>query len=101
MATIAAAETALIKAGAADLNSMDISEQWPGDCKNGFGCAGGDSEPIAQWLIGRGGVLVKDSDYPTNPNYGNLPCKDDLTYWNPGYKLLQYFYKTNCGDEGE
>ena len=99
MATIAAAETALIKGGA-DLNSMDISEQWTGDCKNGKpGCAGGDSEDVTKWLIGRGGVLVKESDYPYK-SYSDT-CKDDLTFWNPGYKLKHYFYKHKCFDEGE
>ena len=96
-ATIAAAETALIKAGA-DFDSMDLSEQWTMDCFNGMGmgmgCGGGENREIANFLIRRGGgVLIKESD---NPYRGyNDVCKNDLPYWNPGYKLMSYSFKRN------
>ena len=97
-APIAAAETALIKAGA-DFDSMDLSEQWAMDC-GGNGCASGYDTVIANFLIGRGGgVLIKESDNPYE--MVSRVCRNDLPYWNPGYKLLSYSYKRKCKDEGE
>ena len=57
-AAFAAAETALIKAGA-DLESMDLSESWALDCMTaGNECGGGASRDVAQFLVSRG-VLVR------------------------------------------
>ena len=102
-ATMAAAETALIKAGA-DPDSMDLSEQWLLNCLYSYsGCAGGMAKDVAQFLISRG-ILIKESDLPYEP-YGYGPyseCKEDSSpYWNPGYKLIDYERGPPCSDEGE
>ena len=104
MATMAAAETALIKAGA-DLASMDLSEQWPLNCAYPFsGCAGGDAKEIANFLVSKG-IVIKESDLPYEPwvkndnNYNE--CKEDSSpYWNPGYKLISSYWP-GFRDEGE
>ena len=63
-AAFAAAETALIKAGA-DLESMDLSESWALDCMMD-GCGGGVSRDVAQFLVSRG-VLVRVRSFVSSP----------------------------------
>ena len=67
-AAFAAAETALIKAGA-DLESMDLSESWALDCimhQTSYGCGGGVSRDVAQFLVSRG-VLVRVRSFVSSP----------------------------------
>jgi len=92
-AAFAAAETALIKAGA-DPDTMDLSEQWPLNCLFPYphsGCAGGTAGEVAEFLIKRGGVLIKESDLPYKGYYDDSGCKEDPSpYWNPGFKLINF-----------
>ena len=96
-ATSAAAEAALIKAGA-DLNSMDLSEQWLLNCSPyGGGCNGAMPWAYFKWLPTQG-VLMHEKDYL----YTNSANKDDCQdgpYWTPGYKVDNYVHGYDCSDE--
>ena len=100
-AAFAAAETALIKAGA-DLKSMDLSEQWSLNCiyQDYGGCAGGMAMNVGKFLISRG-ILIKESDLPYKGDARETECKEDSSpYWIPGYKLIN-FHRVPSSDEGE
>ena len=99
-AAVAAAETALIKAGA-DLDSMDLSEQWSLNCVYSYtGCAGGVAMDVGKLLISRG-VLIKEEDLPYEGDASETECKEDSTpYWIPGYKLINR-YRISSSDESE
>ena len=91
----AAAEAALIKAGA-DFDSMDISEQWLLNCSpKGSGCNG--AWTYADWIPTQG-VLVHENDYPYTATSNKKNCQDG-PYWNPGYKIDNFFHKNGCTDE--
>ena len=93
----------MIKAGA-DPDTMDLSEQWPLNCLLPYphsGCAGGTAGEVAEFLIKRGGVLIKESDLPYKGYYDDSGCKEDPSpYWNPGFKLIN-FITFSFRDEGE
>ena len=96
-ATNAAAETALIKAGA-DWNSMDLSEQWLLNCSPyGRGCGGAWPEDYAKWLPTRG-VLMHEKDYMYTNSANKDDCKDG-PYWNPGYKIDNFIQGSDCTDK--
>ena len=101
-AAFAAAETALIKAGA-DLDSMDLSEQWSLNCiyqEDYGGCVGGNAMDVGKFLISRG-VLIKEEDLPYEGDASETECKEDSTpYWIPGYKLINR-YRISSSDESE
>ena len=101
-AAFAAAETALIKAGA-DLKSMDLSEQWSLNCiyQDHGGCAGGMAMNVGKFLISRG-VLIKESDLPyIGSSTWETECKEDSSpFWIPGYKLIN-FHRVPSSDDGE
>jgi len=91
----AAAEAALIKAGA-DFDSMDISEQWLLNCSpKGSGCNG--AWTYADWIPTQG-VLVHEDDYPYTATSNKKNCKDG-PYWNPGYKIDNFLGGFDCSDE--
>jgi C1A family cysteine protease len=96
-ATNAAAEAALIKAGA-DFDSMDISEQWLLNCSPyGSGCCGAWPKAYAQWVSTRG-VLMMEGDYPYTQSSNKKNCQDG-PYLNPGYKIDNYIHKNGCTDK--
>ena len=96
-ATSAAAEAALIKAGA-DWGSMDLSEQWLLNCSPyGSGCKGAWPEAYAKWLPTRG-VLMQEKDYMYTSSSNKDDCKDG-PYWNPGYKIDNFIQGNDCTDK--
>ena len=96
-ATSAAAEAALIKAGA-DWGSMDLSEQWLLNCSPyGSGCKGAWPEAYAKWLPTRG-VLMQEKDYMYTSSSNKDDCKDG-PYWNPGYKIDNFIQGSDCTDK--
>ena len=96
-ATNAAAEAALVKAGASATN-MDISEQWLLNCSPyGSGCNGAWPTSYTKWVPMQG-VLMHESDYPYTGTADKNNCQDG-PYWNPGYKIDNFFHKNGCTDE--
>jgi len=96
-ATNAAAEAALIKAGA-DWGSMDLSEQWLLNCSPyGSGCKGAWPVAYAKWLPTRG-VLMHEKDYLYTNSANKDDCKDG-PYWNPGYKIDNFLQGHDCTDK--
>ena len=96
-ATNAAAEAALIKAGA-DWGSMDLSEQWLLNCSPyGSGCDGAWPDAYAKWLPTRG-VLMHEDDYLYTISANKDDCKDG-PYWNPGYKIKNFLHANDCSDK--
>ena len=96
-ATNAAAEAALIKAGA-DPGSMDISEQWLLNCSPyGSGCCGAWPKAYAQWVSTRG-VLMMEGDYPYTQSSNKKDCQDG-PYLYPGYKIDNFIHKNGCTDK--
>ena len=97
----AAAEAAMIKAGAA-FDSMDLSEQWLLDCSpDGLDCDGAFPKTYPMWLP-TPGVLMHEDDYPytsgTSDDVNKDDCKDG-PYWNPGYKIDNFLYQVKCTDK--
>ena len=96
-ATGAAAEAALIKAGADQL-STDLSEQWLLNCSPyGSGCGGAYPKDYATWIPTRG-VLSHENNYPYTATSNKNNCIDG-PYWNPGYKIEDFLEGRNCTDE--
>jgi C1A family cysteine protease len=98
-ATAAAAEAALIKAGA-DQMSTDLSEQWLLNCSPyGGGCNGAWPDAYSKWIPTRG-VLMQEKDYPyTQPPISNKEDCQDGPYWNPGYKIDNFVHGYDCTDK--
>ena len=96
----AAAEAALIKAGA-DLDSTDLSEQWLLNCSpygdGNYGCDGAWPDAYGKWLPTRG-VLMHEDDYLYTISANKDDCKDG-PYWNPGYKIDNFLHANDCTDK--
>jgi hypothetical protein len=100
----------LIKAGA-DLDSMDLSEQWLLNCSpsststsvdghyvgGNHGCNGAWPDAYGKWLPTRG-VLMHEDDYPYTNSANKDDCKDG-PYWNPGYKIDNFLHANDCTDK--
>merc|ERR1712088_368051 len=84
-AAVGAAESSLLKAGAARA-SLDLSEQWLVDCKpaNANGCNGASLSTYQQHMASTGNLMHENE----RPYKGSttFQCPSG-PYWSPGYKI--------------
>jgi len=86
-AAVGAAESSLLKAGAAKA-SLDLSEQWLVDCKpaNANGCNGASLSTYQQHMASTGNLMHENE----RPYKGSttFQCPSG-PYWSPGYKIVK------------
>ena len=86
-AAVGAAESSLLKAGAAKA-SLDLSEQWLVDCKpaNANGCNGASLSTYQQYMASTGNLMHENE----RPYKGSttFQCPSG-PYWSPGYKITK------------
>ena len=91
----------MIKAGA-DLDSMDLSEQWLLNCSpDGMDCDCAWPKHYAMWLP-TPGVLMHEDDFPYTSGISDSANKEDCKdgpYWNPGYKIDNFIQGHDCTDK--
>ena len=96
-AAVGAAESSLLKAGAA-ASTLDLAEQWLVDCKpsSANGCNGA-SLTAYQNHMAKEGILMHEND---RPYLGKTTFQCPAgPYWSPGYKITKAATAWNPSDE--
>merc|ERR1711936_1233371 len=96
-AAVAAAESSLLKAGAA-IELLDISEQWMVDCKppGAKGCKGASLVAYHNYMAQKG-KFMHENDHPYKGST-EFQCPSG-PYWSPGYKIIENPTAWNPTDE--
>merc|ERR1712223_114116 len=96
-AAVGAAESSLLKAGAA-ANTLDLAEQWLVDCKpeGANGCNGAQLHTYQQHMANTG-KLMHENERPYKGST-TFQCPSG-PYWSPGYKIVKAPTAWNPTDE--